>query len=184
MIRASWIGVLIVAAVVGVASYYATVSVAQRSPGGRAGGVCPNVAGWLSLTPAQQREIEAADPAFREDCRTLRRDSDAAKDALAEALTRDDASDSEIRDGVERTIETHNRLERRVTEHLLKVRSILTPEQRRRLLDISAEQVRQGRCGSGAGRGMGPGRGLGGGQGSPWHENEMRQERSRRGAER
>jgi Spy/CpxP family protein refolding chaperone len=180
MILKSSIAVALVALLAGVGSYVATVSSRQRTESRRAEPACDvRFARWLSLTPEQQHKIEAADPSFAEESRRLREESDAAREALATILTKDAASDQEILAATERAIEAHARLERRVTEHLLKVRTILTPEQRRRLFELSADQVRQGGGrghgyggppegrggGGGGGRGRGHGRGPAGGGG-------------------
>ncbi len=194
MIAKAGIGIGLVALLVGVGSYVATVSRAARTDT-RPAAECPRgLARWLSLTPEQQRKVEAADPTFAAESRTLRDESDAARAALAETLTRDSASDADVLAATERAIEAHARLERRVARYLLNVRTILTPEQRRRLFELSAEQVRQGCCrgrgfgGPPEGRG-GPDRGRGHesgagepgggrrgshGQGPPWREKDTR----------
>ncbi len=182
MITRSAIGVALASVAAGIGSYFATVSLAQRSAGPSATPACPRgLAAWLSLTRQQQERIGAADPAFMTDYCKLRQEAGAAKESLADTLAKDSAPDDEIMSKVERAIEADSQLERRCARHLLKVKSILTPDQRRQLLDVSAEQIRQGcsrYCGQrgGAGEGVrGPGgRGGGGGsrQGPPWRDGK------------
>ncbi len=171
------LGVALATVAAGVGSYWATVSFGQRPSAARAtASAGRGLAGWLGLSREQQRRVEAADPTFPDDSSRLRAELDAARESLARLLATDSASDEEIRRAVEKTIDVHTRLERRATQHLLRVRSILTPEQRRRLLDVSAEHVRQGRGygyggpPGGGGRGQGGGRGPGG-KGPPWRED-------------
>jgi hypothetical protein len=113
-------------------------------------------------------EIDSRDATFKADLASLRAELAARRQALADALESPDSSDDEVRNGVERIIETHNTLERRVTEYLLVVRDELTPQQRTKLFRLCSEGVRGGHgrgWGRGGGRGAGRGRGMGGGRG-------------------
>jgi Spy/CpxP family protein refolding chaperone len=66
-----------------------------------------------------------------------------AREALAKTLEDPNASDQTVMEHVDRVAEAHHRLERRAAEHLLKIRGLLTPEQRAKLLDAAASAVRQ-----------------------------------------
>ena len=128
-----------------------------RPAGGRPLGRC------LGISTERMAEIDAKDPTFRDDLARLRGELVTRRQALADALESSDSSDEEIRDCVERIIETHNALERRVTEYLLIVRYELSPEQRAKLFRLCAQGVRGGH---GRGWGMGRARGQGWGRGT------------------
>lgn len=172
MISKAGIGMAFVTIGAGIGSYLATVSMGQpRNAGQAAHGGEREVARWLSLTSEQEQKLQAADPSFESDRLALHQELDAARDDLIAVLEKDSASDQEILAKVERTIDIDARLERRVVQHLLKVRTQLTPQQRRQLFEVSAEQIRQapgygrGHGGPPSGRGASQGRGRGG---PPW----------------
>ncbi|MHC4234174.1 MAG: Spy/CpxP family protein refolding chaperone, partial [Planctomycetota bacterium] len=122
----------------------------------------------LGISARRMAEIDSRDATFKADLASLRAELAARRQALADALESPDSSDDEVRNGVERIIETHNTLERRVTEYLLVVRDELTPQQRTKLFRLCSEGVRGGHgrgWGRGGGRGAGRGRGMGGGRG-------------------
>lgn len=159
----------------GIGSYVATVTVGRSGSAVAAVSAdtqASHLSGWLSLTPEQAKSLQAEDPTFDADRRRLQEKQEAARDALAAVLANDAASDEEIRSKIEESIDAHTQLERRVADHLLKVRKHLTPAQRRQLFDLCAEHVRQG-----GGRGYGgppedDSRGRGRGRGGPrWQRN-------------
>ena len=173
MITKTGIAMLLITIGAGAGSYLATVSLGQgRGAGQEAHGGGRGVARWLSLAPEQEKKLEATDPGFQAECRALQQELDTARDELIAALEKDSASDQEILAKVERTIDVDARLERRVIQHLLKVRTQLTPQQCRQLFEVSAEQIRQA-PGYGRGHGGPPGdrggRGKGRG-GPPWRQ--------------
>ncbi|MHC4444878.1 MAG: Spy/CpxP family protein refolding chaperone [Planctomycetota bacterium] len=140
---------------------------------------------WLALDGDQAAKIEALDPNFAEEIGQLRDHlSDARKNLIA-LFENSQTTDQQLRDQIEQVIEAHNRVERRVTDHLIVVRPQLTPAQQQRLFSLCAENVRycwrqqrwrQGRgCQGdetsnggdhGFGQGKGPGRGHGRGHGA------------------
>jgi heavy-metal resistance protein len=99
---------------------------------------------WLALTPKEHRVVDKADPRFSEETAGLAERLKEERLTLASLL--DDAStpDARIRSQVERTIEAHNTLERRVTDHLLAIRPHLTPAQQKQMMGLVATCVRQG----------------------------------------
>ncbi|HUU84161.1 MAG TPA: hypothetical protein VM243_11725 [Phycisphaerae bacterium] len=121
----------------------------------------PRWGGCLGVGPERMAEIEARDPAFRTELDNLRTELAGCRERLAELFNDAESADEDIRAAVELIIDARARLERRVTEHLLLVRSELDPRQQQKLFDILAEGVR-GHHGMGWGRGEGRGVGRGG----------------------
>lgn len=162
MITKSAISLLVMSTIAGAGAYYATLTASQRGiqqrecQGNAVSGVCR----WLALSPEQQRIIREADPSYDTERGTLMSEIQKTAADLASALANDHSSDQEVLDKLEKGIAAHDRLERRVTEHLLKVRQHLSPDQRKQLFDVCAEHVRESR-----GRGRGP---AGKGGGPPW----------------
>ncbi len=97
----------------------------------------------LRLDPERQARIEALDPKFSDDLDALREDLGNHRRELAALLDATESTDDEIRACVEQSIETHNRLERRVLEHLLLVRSELTPDEQKRLFHFISDRIRR-----------------------------------------
>ena len=126
---------------------------------------------WLDLTPEQTKAIEKADPAFADESAALTDTLSHQREALARLLEDPKTSDDQVRAQVEAVIVAHNKLERRVANHLLAIRKHLSPIQQKRLMSRCAAGVRRagrGRGGRGSeqtgehGRGgRGPGRGRG-----------------------
>ena len=129
------------------------------------------LAQWLELDRGSASSLRQADPTFEADAARLRQTLETQRDQLASVMGDPQSSDAAILGQVERVIEAHNALERRVARHVVAVRSILTPQQQRQLMDLCAESVRQGgqqrwRHGQQGetdvrGRGNGPGDGRG-----------------------
>jgi len=166
MIRRTSLSILAMSAVAFLGGLVGSMSArsSQSSPpstrpaGGRPLGRC------LGISAERMAEIDAKDPTFRDDLARLRAELATRRQALADALESSDSSDEQIRACVERIIETHNALERRVTEYLLIVRYELSPQQRAKLFRLCAEGVRGGHgrgWGMGRARGQGWGRGMG-----------------------
>lgn len=146
---------------------------------------CPHGAlcNWLQLSKEQKQAVRATDPGFVGEVRAIQQALADERLALASLLETPDSGDQEIMDQVERVIEAHDALERRVARHMLAIRPILTPEQAKQFMGLAARGVRRaGRCrqdpdadglwggpGQGQGRGSGQGgggrRGWGGGRG-------------------
>jgi hypothetical protein len=86
--------------------------------------------------------VEAADPTFVADHARLDAAMTAERDRLAKLLE-SAADDDAIMKQVEVVMTAHNEVERRVAQHLLRIRKHLTPQQQKRLMDLAAEGVRQ-----------------------------------------
>lgn len=127
---------------------------------------------WLNLDDAQKRQLRQLDPAFEQDLDRLQAELDDARSSLAAAFEDTTTTDESLRHCVEHTITLHNALERRVIEHLILVRSHLTPEQQKRLFSVAAEGVRKGcRRQRHQGGGGSPGAGCGRRDGQPGNGN-------------
>ncbi|MCP4251215.1 MAG: hypothetical protein GY778_29615 [bacterium] len=116
----------------------------------------------LGVGPERAAEIERHDPNFADDLARLRNELNQRRQALVDAFQSPDAADDHIRQCVERIIETHSALERRVTEYLLIMRHELTGPEQARLFEVLADGVRRGQS-----RGWRGGRGQEGGAASP-----------------
>ena len=141
---------------------------AQASSTAPAADATSPLAEWLTLTIEQRERIGQLDPRYREVAAELAEVLHQDRQALAELLESDEATDMQILEQVERVIDAHNALERRVAEHLVTMRHALEPEQRQRLGRHAADEVRRGMGqrwrdgqGQGLGRGGGAGRGMG-----------------------
>jgi len=108
----------------------------------------------FDMEPEQAESIAAQDPTFTQDLRILRGRFQDAQTALVAAFEMESATDEEIRSRVEAAIEAHNKLERRMANYIIKVRSHLTPCQQKRLFGLCAQNIRE--CGKRwGGRGSG-----------------------------
>jgi Spy/CpxP family protein refolding chaperone len=98
---------------------------------------------WLGLSERQQAEVGSVDAEFEADTLRLRNELAQARSELAAQLERTASTDAEILAQVERVITAHDALERRVAQHLVKLRPHLTVAQQKRLFDLCAEGVRE-----------------------------------------
>ena len=178
MITKAGIGIAVVACLCFGGSFLGTVATrSQSAPAAEPPPPLP-VVSRLNLDSEQAKAVEARDPQFAGDFRTLRQALEDARSALAATFEDESATDDQIREQVEAVIAAHNRLERRVAEYLIAVRDHLTPGQQKKLFGLCAKRVREcgrrWRCGRGAGayrdentkprerHGRGRGRGHGG----------------------
>jgi hypothetical protein len=183
MIRRSTVSILLLCGVAFIGGLAA--SLAARSGEGDVGPTTqPHrrhpLGGYLKLDPERRARIEALDPTFFDDLATLRKELEAHRRELAGLLDSAESTNDEIRDCVERSIEAHNRLERRVLEHLLTVRAELTPEEQKRLFHSISKQIRG--HGRGFGRHRGPGdeeEGPASNALHPWEREHRRGDRER-----
>jgi hypothetical protein len=106
-------------------------------------GPCHPLAQCLTLDPERRARIEALDPTFFDDLAALREKLADDRRELAGLLESPESTNDDIRACVERSIETHNRLERRVLEHLLLVRPELTLAEQKRLFQSISERIRE-----------------------------------------
>lgn len=160
---------LVLVAVAGV-SFGVTTAARQQSNNS-----VESVPEQLSLPREQWEAIQSHDATFGADLATLRGEARARRQDLCAALESSDISDGDIRAKAASLRDAENRVQERVLDHLLAIRQHLTPDQQRRLLNMCAQGMRQGRGGGmrwGPQDGSGPGRGgggpyRGGGRGGP-----------------
>lgn len=138
--------------------------------------------GWLRLMPDQFEEMEKVDPKFAAERGAMEAELAKERERLADLFEDATASNEDIMKQVDKVIEIHDRLERRVAGYLLALRPHLTAAQRAKLFQRCGEEVRsaagwrRGYGGPPPGRGPGTGRGNGSnrgrGMGPPWAETE------------
>ncbi|HUU91662.1 MAG TPA: periplasmic heavy metal sensor [Phycisphaerae bacterium] len=142
MRRSTQILILLAAVAVGISAFIATVySGGAPSAGPR----CP-LGDWLRLPTDQCKTVCDADPGFRGEAGDLADRKSQERLTLAALLEDPATPGDQILDQVERVIAANAALERRVAQHLLAIRSHLTPDQQGRLLRFCAESVRRGCC--------------------------------------
>jgi hypothetical protein len=164
MIRKSTVSILLVSIVAFLGGLAGSLGARSDEPDKRPD--CPPgphgpMARHLKLPPEVQARIDALDPTFAEDLAALRDERRAQRRELASLLESTESTDDDIRACVEHGIETHNRFERRVLDHLLLVRRELTSDEQKRLFHSISKRMR------GRGRGFGPPRGPGGDEADP-----------------
>lgn len=98
----------------------------------------------LSIPSNDWSRACAMDPGFPEESKKLNDAVASDRAKLAELLDNPSANEEAILAQVEKVIATHDQLERRVAQHLLKIRSQLSPEQQKQLMGLASESVRQG----------------------------------------
>ena len=121
----------------GVGGFVATVAsrgATRRDP--------PPVARWLGLTDEQAKAVERADPEFTTETDALRADLCEKREALASLLENPQSPKERILGQVEQVIAAQDKLTRRVAEHLVAIRPLLTPEQQKQLMGTCASGVR------------------------------------------
>jgi len=131
----------LVALAVGAGAFLATVQSRAEPAESPA---CP-LGEWLRLPTDQCRTVCGADPTFRTESADLARQVGTERLTLADLLEDPATPGPDILAQLDRVTEAHAALERRVAEHLLIIRPLLTPEQQRKLLAFCAEGVRA-RC--------------------------------------
>jgi len=119
-----------------------------------------SLARWLELSPERQQAVDRADPGFPAESSELLQTLADERTKLAALLEDVDTPDEPILEQVERVIETHDKLERRIARHVLAIRPHLTPAQQHELMSVCAGCVRQAvgwrMCqGQGCGKGAG-----------------------------
>ncbi len=153
MITKAGLSLMAVAALVFTGAFLTTVG---TTPKPSTGASLPPLARRLGVDAETAAIIHAQDPAFTEDVTALRKKLDAARERLAELFETINASDEQIREAVDASINAHNELERRVSEYLIAVRKHLTPDQQKKLFGLCATEIRECRercrqagCGAG-----------------------------------
>jgi Spy/CpxP family protein refolding chaperone len=170
MKRTTWI-LLGLCIVVGLSAFLVTVKAGTASSVPATGNAVPApLSQWLALSPTQQQDLAKDDPNYDADWAALRNNVWAERQSLATMLQAADAKEADVLAQVDRVSASENALQRRVTQHILRLRAGLTPEQQQNLMGLCANAVSgqgYGRgMGMGMGRGMGNGRGYRGGRGA------------------
>jgi len=138
MRHATKVMILAVAVAAGLGAFVATVATRgatrpePRQP----------VARWLGLSADQTKAVEQADPAFATETDDLRTDLCGKRDKLAGLLEDTQTPKQQILDQVELVIAAQDKLTRRVAEHLVTIRPLLTPQQQKQLMGMCASEVR------------------------------------------
>lgn len=118
----------------------------------------------LNLTPEQQRQIEQIRQSSQGEFERLREQTRQAHEQMRQLMS-SNASDSQLRNQ-HRQLQELNQLRGNLRfEQMLKIRAVLTEEQRRELANNMQGRWQDDENGVGRGQGRGPGRGPGRGQG-------------------
>ena len=160
MISCGKLIVAVVAVAAGVGAFLATPKLAGDRGQGQP------LARWLGLSAEQAEAVKKADPVFEGDADRQTAALGAEREKLAALLDDPKSADDQVMKQVERVIDAHNTLERRVAKHVLAIRSSLTADQQKQLMGLCASGVRRA-AGRQWRRGRGqegdlPGRGRGG----------------------
>ncbi len=149
MNRLAWTINIATALLVGAGSFWAAAAISTPKPDTQPAPTTRDVepgaemVRWLRMDRQQARRVRLADPGFMLETMQLRQQLHQQREKLAGLLEDDASSDEAVLEQVEKLIEVQGQLERRVTNHLLKIRKQLTPEQRKRLFGLAARGVRR-----------------------------------------
>ena len=114
---------------------------------------------FLNLDDQQAEKVRTADPEFRDDMMSIFQSMRQARSQFIEVLQNEEATDEQILTRLDDVLALNARMERRIVDHLLRIRPHLDAEQARRLMRLTAMHIRS----AGMGRGGPPeGRGPGG----------------------
>jgi Spy/CpxP family protein refolding chaperone len=142
--RGSLIGFL-VTLIAGVGAYTVTVQTRPATPtAASVTSATETLLIWLGASETQKAELRGHDPTFAADLNQLKTELQNKKQEFAALLEKADVSDDAVRSQLEAVLNNSNAIERRVANYLLSVRDHLTPEQRRKLFGLCADEVRQG----------------------------------------
>ena len=104
----------------------------------------PSLVNWLNLTDQQAVDVEDIERHFAEDQAILAARLATEREILAAMFESPTATDAEFLAQVEKVIEAHDTLERRIAKHLVELRPHLSSEQQRRLFNCFANSMREG----------------------------------------
>ena len=136
--KTSTVMVIGICAVAAGISFLATLAAAPKDP------ATTQASPTLNISTQDWSRARALDPTFPSESAAM---SDAlAKDRaqLADLLDNSTASDEAILAQVEKVIASHDQMERRAAQHLLKIRHQLSADQQKQLMGLASETVRQG----------------------------------------
>ena len=90
----------------------------------------------LRLTPDQLTQIQEADPNFANESNVLYEELNNERQKLLLVLENPQSSDEEVLEQIDSLTTTHSRVERKIAEHVLVLRSYLTIEQQKWLIGL------------------------------------------------
>jgi type II secretory pathway component PulM len=96
----------------------------------------------LALTETQQAEVLELDPSFEADVTQFTESVLMLHGQFVQNLTDPNGSDEVIRASLEALIVARTRLEQRTTEHVLRIRPLLSVDQQQRLVGLSQRGCR------------------------------------------
>jgi len=108
---------------------------AGRVRRGRCGFACV-----LALNDAQLNSLAEKDPSYEQDLESVRQQVFGARDALGEAMATEDVSDDRLLELLDEMLAAHGRLDRRVAEHVVIMRTELTIGQQKMLIGLSGRR--------------------------------------------
>jgi hypothetical protein len=115
---------------------------------------------FLNLDDEQVEKVRAADPEFRSDMAAVFEAMRAARGQFVEVLQNEDATDEQILARLDEVLALNARMERRVVDHLLRIRPHMDEDQSRRLMRLTAMHIRGAAFSRGRGPAPGDGPGL------------------------
>lgn len=101
----------------------------------------------LSLTPDQMRELEAQRRRISEEIQGIRRDLSKSRARLMQLLRSPDPDSMAVEEVLQEIASSQVALERKVIHNILRMRKVLTPEQREELLRMMERRGGWGRMG-------------------------------------
>lgn len=101
----------------------------------------------LSLSPDQMRELEAQRRRISEEIRGIRRDLSESRVRLMQLLRSPDPDSTAVEEVLQEIASSQVALERKVIHNILRMRKVLTPEQREELLRMMERRGGWGRMG-------------------------------------
>jgi len=90
----------------------------------------------LRLTPEQSTQIQQADPNFSTESNLLYEELMNERQILLSVFENPQSTDEELLEQIDNLISTHSRVERKIAEHVLVLRSYLTIEQQKWLIGL------------------------------------------------
>ena len=142
MRRYGTIIVIAAAVLAGLGTFFVTLAQQGTPPAAER----PPLERWLDLSDEHAEAVRGADPAFTVEAEGLSQKLVEEREKLAGLLEDPATPDSTLMSQIERVIQAHNDLERRVARHVLAIRPHLSPSQQKRLLGICAQGVRRAAC--------------------------------------
>ena len=97
----------------------------------------------LGLTPDEQKALELIETKFAQRKQNLMGEIRSANKELAEAIKRDEAASPRVSAAVERIHHAQGELQEATLEHVFEMKGVLTPEQYKKLLNLTADELNQ-----------------------------------------